>query len=386
MSLRNRFIKAATFEGLTPQHLVSNELIDFHTCFAAGGVALTTVAYCAVSAQGCGTPNEIIITPDCVEGFGRLAQAVHSQDSKLSVQIGHAGAVAAATGHRGRSPSPIFSPLAMRRTSPLAADEIRQVAQQFAVATKILRDSQVDAIEVHLGHGYLISEFLSPKLNRRKDEWGGTLENRARLARQVLDSVRNAAGGDMAVIGKLNMTDGVPDGFWIDESVKVATMFESDGSLDALELTAGSSLENPMFLFRGEPPIREMAAAFRQPMRAGLRLVGHRFLHNYPFEEAYLLPLARQFREVLTIPLILLGGITRMDTVTMAMNEGFEFVAIGRALLREPDLINKFERAESTSSLCIHCNKCMPTIYKGTHCVLVEQGQRPGVRLRMNRN
>src|SRR5437667_433975 len=206
----------------------------------------------------------------------------------------------------------------------------------------------------------------------RAPRWGGSLESRARFPRQVVAAVRDAVGGRLAVTAKLNMTDGVPGGLWVDESIEVARMLEAGGALDAIELTGGSSLQNPMYLFRGEAPIREMAATMPGAIGLGFRLLGKRFLPEYPFEEAYFLPYARQFREALTMPLILLGGINRIDTVQRAMAEGFEFVAMGRALLREPDLVAKLQTGVSSEGLCIHCNKCMPTIYRGTHCVLVE--------------
>jgi 2,4-dienoyl-CoA reductase-like NADH-dependent reductase (Old Yellow Enzyme family) len=351
---------------------VSDKLVEFHRRVARGGVGLTTVAYCAVSPDGCGTPNEIILTDDAVLGLQRLADAVHAEGAAVAAQIGHAGAVAAATGHKGLSPSPIFSPLAMRRTRAVTEDDIARITADFAHAARVIAESGFDAVEVHLGHGYLPSEFLSPKLNRRKDKWGGSLENRARFPRQIVQAVRDAVGDRLAVTAKLNMADGVPGGLWVDESVEVARMLEADGALDAIELTGGSSLQNPMYLFRGEAPVHEMAATMPGVIGVGFRLFGRRFLPEYPFEEAYFLPYARQFREALTMPLILLGGINRLDTVERAMAEGFEFVAMGRALLREPDLVNKLQAGRATEGLCIHCNKCMPTIYRGTHCVLVE--------------
>jgi 2,4-dienoyl-CoA reductase-like NADH-dependent reductase (Old Yellow Enzyme family) len=133
-----------------------------------------------------------------------------------------------------------------------------------------------------------------------------------------------------------------------------------------------------MYLFRGEAPIEEMARAFPQPLRTGFKLMGKRFLPSYPFEEAYFLSYARQFRAALDMPLILLGGINRLDTVHTALEEGFEFVAMGRALLREPDLLQRWQHGDVDESLCVHCNKCMPTIYSGTHCVLVAPEDRPG--------
>ncbi len=303
-----------------------------------------------------------------------LAEAVHAEGAAVSAQIGHAGAVAAATGHRGRSPSPLFSPMAMRRTRPLAESELAGVTGDFADATRVLRDAGFDAVEVHVGHGYLLSEFLSPRLNRRRDGYGGSLPNRARLAREVLAAVRGAAGPDMAVVAKLNASDGVRGGLGVDESIEAARLFEADGTVDALEVTAGSSLQNPMYLFRGDAPVRELAANFKEPVRTAMRLFGKRFLREYPFEEAYLLRYARQFRAALRLPLILLGGVSQRATVDQAMQEGFDFVALGRALLREPDLVNQWAAGSQRPSLCIHCNRCMATIYTGTHCPLVPAG------------
>jgi 2,4-dienoyl-CoA reductase-like NADH-dependent reductase (Old Yellow Enzyme family) len=372
VTLRNRIVKAATFEGLTREHVVNDRLVEFHRRMAAGGVGMTTLAYCAVAPDGCGTPNELIVTPEALPGLARLAEAVHAEGAAASAQIGHAGAVAAGTGSRAVSPSPVFSPLAMRRTRAVTPDEIARITADFARAASLVADAGFDAVEIHLGHGYLPSEFLSPRLNRRRDGWGGSLANRARFPRAIAAAVREAVGDRLAVVAKLNMADGVRGGLWLDESVDVARMLESDGSLDALELTAGSSLQNPMYLFRGEAPVAEMAAAMPKAVRPAFRLVGSRFLREYPFEEAYLLPYARQFRAALAMPLILLGGINRLDTVTAALAEGFEFVAMGRALLREPDLIARWQAGRTGESLCIHCNKCMATIYRGTRCVLVD--------------
>ncbi|MFD0852968.1 NADH:flavin oxidoreductase, partial [Actinomadura adrarensis] len=176
----------------------------------------------------------------------------------------------------------------------------------------------------------------------------------------------------IAVTAKLNMRDGVPGGLGVDESLQVARWLQEDGTVDALELTAGSSLLNPMYLFRGEVPIPEFAANFAPPMRLGIRLMGSKFLRAYPYKDAYLLEHAKRFRDELDLPLILLGGITTRDTMDLAMKEGFQFVAMARALLREPDLIRRIADDPATPSLCIHCNRCMPTIYTGTRCPLIE--------------
>ena len=143
---------------------------------------------------------------------------------------------------------------------------------------------------------------------------------------------------------KLNMADGVRGGISVDEALTTAKWLQEDGGLDAIELTAGSSLVNPMYLFRGDAPLKEFAGAFKPPLRWGMRMTGKKFLREYPYREAYLLRDAKRFRAELTMPLILLGGITNRETMDLAMAEGFQFVAMGRALLAEPDLINRIAR------------------------------------------
>ena len=376
VELRNRIIRAATFEGMTGDQTVSDRLIAFHRTMARGGAGMTTIAFCAVSPEGAGTPNELVLRDSVVPGLRKLVDAAHSEGAAVSAQIGHAGAVAASAGIRATAPSVFFSPLAMKRTSEASPADILRIIDDFAAGARRLLEGGLDAVEIHLGHGYLASEFLSPRTNRRRDQWGGSLENRARFSREIVKAVKEAVGDRMAVLGKLNMADGVPGGFWVDESVEVARMLQADGALDALELTGGSSLQNPMYLFRGEAPVHEMAQSMPRAVALGLKLFGRFFFKAYPFEEAYFRAYARQFRAALDMPLILLGGINRRDTIEQAMAEGFEFVAMGRGLLRDPNLVNQMAKGEADESLCVHCNKCMATIYAGTHCVLVEESQR----------
>jgi 2,4-dienoyl-CoA reductase-like NADH-dependent reductase (Old Yellow Enzyme family) len=375
VTLRNRIIKAATFEGRTPKRVVTDDLIEFHRKVAAGGAGMTTVAYCAVTRAGSTDGHQLTLdNPEIGPGLRKLTDAIHAEGAAVSAQIGHAGPVAnpAGTKHPSVAPSRVFSPLGMRRTRAVTPDDIEAITEQYRAGAGVLVDAGFDAVEIHLGHNYLLSAFLSPKLNRRTDEWGGSLENRARFPRQVVRAVRDAVGDRAAVTAKFNMADGVAGGLWLDESVAVARLLEADGALDAMTLTGGSSFENPMYLFRGEAPIQEMAATFPRALRPGFKVLAGRFFKTYPFEEAYFLQYARQFRDALSMPLILLGGIDRLETIERALADGFAFVQMARALLREPDLVQRMQENAAYESLCIHCNKCMPTIYRGTRCVLVD--------------
>ena len=376
ITLRNRIIKAATFEARTPGGLVSDDLIAFHRAMAAGGVGMTTVAYCAVTPGGRTDGGALWMRPEAVPGLRRLAEAVHAEGAAISAQIGHAGPVANARSNQAPALAPVrfFNPLSMRFARHATADDIAAVIAAHARAVRYAIDSGFDAVEIHLGHNYLASAFLSPLINRRSDGFGGSLENRAKVARGILRAVRREVERDghrsIAVTAKLNMADGVRGGISIEESLRTARWLQDDGGLDALELTAGSSLVNPMYLFRGDAPIKEFSEAFKPPLSWGMRMTGTRFLREYPYRDAFLMRDAEQFRSELTMPLILLGGITNRKTMDDAMAAGFDFVAMGRALLAEPDLINRIRADSAVRSICDHCNKCMPTIYTRTHCVV----------------
>lgn len=373
LTLRNRVIKAATFEARTPDALVTDDLIEYHRLPAAGGVAMTTVAYCAVSPGGRTGGNQIWMRPHAVPGLRRLTEAIHAEGAAISAQIGHAGPVADARSNQATALAPVrfFNPIAMRFAQKATREDIDDVLAAHAHAARLAVDAGFDAVEIHLGHNYLASAFLSPLLNRRDDEFGGSLQNRAKVARGLVMAVRRAVRQQVAVTAKLNMTDGIRGGITVDEALTTARWLQDDGGLDAIELTAGSSLVNPMYLFRGDTPVKEFAAAFKPPLRWGIRMTGHRFFREYPYRDAYLLREARLFRAELTIPLILLGGITNRTTMDLAMAEGFEFVAMARALLAEPDLVNRIAAEGSqVRSACTHCNQCMATIYRRTHCVV----------------
>jgi 2,4-dienoyl-CoA reductase-like NADH-dependent reductase (Old Yellow Enzyme family) len=376
VTLRNRTIKAATFEGLSRKGLVTDPLIDFHVRVAAGGVGMTTLSFCAVAPEGCQASGQIVWRPEAVLGLRRLTDAVHAEGAAVAVQIGHAGAVGnpKATGMPALAPSRHFHKTTLSFAKAASRDELHRIVRQFGEGARMAADAGFDAIEVHLGHNYLPSSFLSPRINHRDDEYGGSLENRARLSMEIMRAVRDAVGDRVAILAKLNMDDGVPGGFWLDEAVTVSRWLEESGSLDALELTAGSSLLNPMYLFKGAAPLREFAGVMKEPMKTGIKLVGSRVLREYPYQDGYLLKDAKQIRSQISLPMVLLGGITNRQIMDTAMEEGFEFVALGRALLREPDLINRIQAEPRTRSLCDHNNKCMTTIYRGSRCVYVDRG------------
>ena len=380
LTLRNRIIKAATYEGLSHASRVTTDLVDFHRSFAAGGVAMTTVAYCAVAPDGRTAPDQILWTDQAMPGLRALTDAVHAEGAAVSAQIGHAGPVADPRGNGlpALSPSTRFPNMSGGISRKATVADIDRITRAHADAALRAIEAGFDAVEVHLGHSDLASAFLSPKINHRKDEYGGSLANRAKVARGILRAVRDAVGDRIAILTKLNMTDGVRGGITLEESIRTARWIEQDGTVDAFEMTAGSSLLDPMYLFRGGAPVDEFVRVMPQPVRTLMRLVGRQFIREYPYRDAYLLEDARRVRAEISLPMVLLGGITDRASMDLAMEEGFELVAMARALLREPDLVNRVRADSSTPSLCIHCNRCMPTNFVGTHCPVVASGSSRG--------
>jgi 2,4-dienoyl-CoA reductase-like NADH-dependent reductase (Old Yellow Enzyme family) len=222
VTLRNRIIKAATFEASTPDALVTDDLITYHRLPAAGGIGMTTVAYCAVTPGGRTDGWQLWMRPEAVPGLRRLTDAIHAEGAAISAQIGHAGPVANSRTNKAKAYAPVrfFNPLSMRFAKKASADDIDDITAAHANAARLAIESGFDAVEIHLGHNYLASAFLSPLINRRTDEFGGSLSNRAKVARGLVRAVRQAVGDRIAVTAKLNMSDGVRGGISLDESLQ----------------------------------------------------------------------------------------------------------------------------------------------------------------------
>ena len=371
VTLRNRTVKAATFEGRAPHGQVTQSLIDYHLAVAEGGIGLTTVAYLAVAPEGRTHREQIVVGPDTEAGLARMAEAVRATGAKIAGQVGHAGPVAngRSNGVHAIAASRMPSPLSMQVVRSATEADLTRVTGAYVATARTLVRAGFDVLELHMAHSYLISSFLAPALNRRKDRWGGALENRTRLARQVARAVREEVGDAVAVTAKISLSDGFKGGVTLPESIELIQRLEADGTLDAVQLSGGSSLMNPMYLFRGDVPADEFAASMPAPVRWGMKTpVGRSFLKSYDFEEGYFRAKALEVRAATSLPLMLLGGINRLDTMQQAMADGFEYVAMGRAVLREPDLVNRLAAGQATQGVCIHCNRCMPTIYSGTRC------------------
>jgi 2,4-dienoyl-CoA reductase-like NADH-dependent reductase (Old Yellow Enzyme family) len=366
LSLRNRIIKTATYEGMSPGGCVSEALIEHHRELAAGGVAMTTVAYCAVTADGRTFRDQLYMRPELLPDLRWLTHAVHAGGAAASIQLGHCGAFCcneALARRRPMGPSRALNLLGALSgrglVDAMTETEIEEVTAAFVDSGRLAREAGFDAIELHLGHGYLLSQFLSPGTNRRRDRFGGSLANRARFPLAVVERVRAALPPGMPVLAKINLRDGFRGGLEIDESVQVARALETRGA-DALVLSGGFVSRNPFYLFRGERPLRQMIAVEKSlPQKLAFALFGPVVIHAYPFQPLYFLDLAREMRRAVRLPLVLVGGIKSKGDLDTAMREGFELVAMGRALIHDPTLIAKYVAGTARESGCVPCNQCV---------------------------
>ena len=365
LTLRNRTIRSAAFEGMAEHYSPSEKLYQYHTSVAAGGIGMTTLAYASVSRSGLSFESQLWMRPEIIPGLRRITDSIHSHGAAASIQLGHCGnmthistagqiPIGASTGFN------LYSPTIVRGMS---RKEIAEVAKDFGRAVKTAREAGFDAVETPAGHGYLISQFLSPYTNRRRDEYGGSLDNRMRFMRECMNEVMTAAGSDMAVIVKTNMYDGFKGGIEIPEALTIAKELEKCGA-HALVLSAGFVSRAPMVVMRGAMPLQTMTH-YMHPwwLKYGVKAVGKYMIKSEPFKECYFLDDALKFRAELKLPLIYVGGIVSREGIEKVLGQGFQFVQMGRALINEPDFVNRMRDENRQRCGCDHVNYCIARMY-----------------------
>lgn len=368
VTLRNRVIRSAAFENMAYGNRPSQDLFNYHTAVARGGVGMTTLAYASVNRSGLSFDGQLWMREEIVPELRKITDAVHEAGAKCSIQLGHCGnmthratcgcmPVGASSGFN------LYSPTFVRG---LKVKEIDALVEDFGKAVNLAREAGFDCVEIHAGHGYLISQFLSPYTNHRHDEYGGSLENRMRLMQRVIRRVMEAAGDDMGVLVKMNMHDGFRRGMQEAECLEVARELERLG-VHALVLSAGFVSKAPMEVMRGAMPLRTMAH-YMDPwkfwwLKALVRVFGRQMIPTVPYREAYFLEDARRFRAAVSLPLVYVGGLVSLNKMEEVLEAGFDGLQVARALVRDTDFVNKLQSGEITRSECGHSNYCIGRMY-----------------------
>ena len=377
LNLRNRIIRAGCFEGMCQNGEVTEQLIEHHRRVAEGGVAMSTVAYCSVSFDGRAFEHEMWMRPELVPDLKRLTDTVHNEGSAVSIQLGHCGYFAnkKVIKRRPLGASRKYNLFQQSFCKAMSQSEIVEKINDFAEAAKLAKQAGFDAVEIHAGHGYLLSQFMSPYTNNRKDEYGGSLENRMRFPALVIRKVRGVVGPEFPILVKMNIRDGMKGGLEPDEAIEAAKIFESAGA-SALIPSSGFTSKTPFYMLRGNLPVNEMVKNQKDLLtKIGLQLFGRLMVQEYPFEKMFLLEGAEKIKDAVKIPVIYIGGAVSKQDMNDAIQSGFEFIQIGRATIRNPDFVNDLKNGLIEESDCDHCNRCVAAMDGGgVYCVSGELG------------
>ena len=356
MILANRFVRSATWEGLaTVDGFVTERLVEAHAQLAHGGVGLIITGHAYVSREGQASGWQLGVYSDSLTpGLGDLADAVHAAGGKIVMQLGHAGSrgLSDVIGLERMGPSVMETdsgPVGREMT----LGDIETVTRSYARAAARAQTAGFDGVQIHAAHGYLLSQFLSPFFNKRKDDYGDSVENRARFLIQVFDVVKGAVGPDFPISAKINSEDFLPGGFTVEDMIRVSVMLEEAG-IDTIEMSGGTFISGR-----------------NTPFRAGKPDPGE--------PEAYYEAAARQYKKAVRVPLILVGGIRTLETSERLISEGTaDYVALCRPLIREPDLVNRWKSGDRRPASCVSCSGCFGPGRegKGISCVVEEREQR----------
>ena len=369
LTLRNRTIRSAAFESMGKDFGPTQKLKDYHVSVARGGVGMTTLAYASINRSGVSFNSQLWLREEIIPALKDITDAIHREGAAAAIQIGHCGnmthwstagsfPVSASNGFN------LYSPTFHRRMSHA---EIVETAKDFGRAVKLAHEAGFDSVEVHAGHGYLISQFLSPWTNRRRDSYGGSLTNRMRFMQECLTEVlEEAAKLKMAVVVKHNMEDGFKGGIEVPESIEIAREIERLG-VHGLVLSSGFVSRAPMAVMRGRIPTKTMGYYMgwnEWLQKIVVSLFGQWMIKQYDFEECFFLENAKKFREALKMPLIYVGGLVSREGIERVLGEGFELVQMARALINDPSFVNKMREGDlSTRSGCDHRDYCIARMY-----------------------
>lgn len=344
LEIPNRLVRSATWEGMARDDgTVTDALAEVTARLAHGGVGLIITGYAFVLPEGRGLPRQTGVHSDTLtESLRKMTDAVHGANGLVALQMVHAGAQTRSEwiARTPLAPSAMIHPFSGEPVEELTRDQICDIVAAFAAAARRAREARFDAVQLHAAHGYLINQFLSPHTNRRDDQYGGPIENRARLCFEILDAVRAEVGPDYPVFIKLNSEDCVAGGLDLADAVAVARELSQRG-IDAIEVSGGV------------PYAGKNAAA---------RLVKNKD------EEGYFLANARAIKEVVDCPVLVVGGFRSRAVIESALRH-IDAVSICRPFIRQPDLAHLFRDRVVETADCISCGKCFTaTMERGLRC------------------
>jgi len=310
----------------------------------------------------------------------RLIAMIKKTGAKVSGQVTHCGHFSQNKNLQKdqppKGPSKMFVGIGLTAGRPIAPamtqEDIDNLIQTYSDAASFMKRVGFDAMEIHFGHGYGLSQFISPKTNKRDDEYGGNHEKRMRVPLDCLAAARAAVGPDFPILGKISMTDAVKGGVTYEQGIEVAKSLDAAG-IDGIVPSGGTSSYNSMYLFRGQSIAKGMVAmASSKTSKLLYKLMGPLMWKEYPYEPTFFLEAAKNIKAAVSCPVIYVGGVSTRADIDRVMEAGFDFVQIGRPILKDSDFVKHAEADPDYDSGCTHCNFCVPLIQHpdGIRCVL----------------
>ena len=350
MTLKNRFVRSATFEGMADTDgACTPQLTNLMTELAKGNVGLIISGYAYVNQQGKSRRGQLAVSAEeLIPGLAQMTDAVHKESGKIVMQIAHAGcnSFVIPAGEKALGPSAMEMPQGCSCREMTKA-EISETIEDFVKAAVRAKKSGFDGVQLHAAHGYFLSQFLSSFYNKRTDEYGGSLENRARVVLATLRGIRSAVGDNFPVLIKINSDDFLKGGFTKNEMVQVAATLEKEG-IDAIEVSGGTHLSPSEYSFSRKTGVVSTD------------------------KELYFRDAARLYKDKINVPLLLVGGIRSYDVAEQVVNEGLaDYISLCRPLIREPHLIRRWQSGDTSRATCISCNECFKPARatEGVYCV-----------------
>jgi 2,4-dienoyl-CoA reductase-like NADH-dependent reductase (Old Yellow Enzyme family) len=345
MDLRNRFVRSATYDGCAEDGYVTDKQVNLYSTLSKGGVGLiiTGITYVHESGEFSKFQNSIA-GDEFIDGFRKLTSAVHQWGAKIALQLFHAGREARFSKPRNRMPLAPSSfeadPYFKGRWSAMTEDEIWEIVRAFGDGARRAREAGFDGVQIHGAHAYLLSQFLSPHTNRRDDRWGGKLENRLRLHREIYQDIRHKLGEDYPVLIKVGVQDGFSGGLEFNEG-KLAAHHLAEWGFDALEISQG---------LRG----------------SGYEGTEFKTKINTLGREAYYRSWCAEIKKKVDVPVMLVGGLRTFDLMEeIVQKKEADLISLSRPLIRNPSLINDWKRGDRHRAECISCNKCLEGLRNG---------------------
>ncbi len=355
MTVPNRFMRSATAERMADEKGHYSELhFKHYRELSEGEVGLVVTGHGYVQQGGMAGAGQICMADDTViPGYQKLTEMVHGYDTRIVMQLNHAGRLAPPEFNPGMeviAPSPLANALNGITPKEMNADEIEQLIESYGRAAGRVKECGFDGVQIHAAHGYMVNQWLSPYSNRRNDDWGGDQERRTRFAVEVLRSMRANVGPDYPVMIKMNCADFYEGGLTTTETRYIAERLCEEG-IDAIEISGG------------------IYEVFERIIRPGL---------YPPEEEPYYLPYAEEIRDAVSVPFMLVGGMRTPLVMEEILAEGIaDYISLCRPLIREPDLVKQIREGRTTAADCISCNLCLiarkKPLVKQTHPLVCEQ-------------